>query len=647
MPWNEGLTGIALQIAQTDDSPLRVMAGPGTGKSFAMKRRIARLLEEQVDPTRVLAVTFTRNAAASLVEDLETLGVDGSELIIAGTLHGFCFGLLNRDEVLAISGRVPRPVVTFTTKKVLQFEGRTMLEDLIASGDFGGKRDCTKRILAFEAAWARLQSEQPGWPHDPVDAQFQEVLLGWLRFHRGMLIGELVPEAYRYLRDNPACEARSAFDYVLVDEYQDLNRAEQDLLDLLATNGETAIVGDVDQSIYRFRHANPEGIEQYANSHPHTHDENLEECRRCPTRVVAIADRLIRHNHPGELEPRLRPMPGNAEGEVYIVQWPSIEEEVAGLGDYVKWLIHERNYAPGEILVLSPRRRIGYRLRDYIANAGDPVHSFYHEEALEEEEAQRAFALLTLLTNDEDRIALRWWLGHGASTTRVGPYRRLRDYCEESGLSPRQALIALSVGEVHLPYTGALVEKFQELSQTLEALSDQEVPGIIDTLLPANVEGCRALREAALLAAPACETIADLFRALRTTVTQPEMPEEGNFVRIMSLHKSKGLTSKAVIIAGCIRGLIPFEDLEEPPAEQAQILLEQRRLFYVAITRCTEILVLSSALRLQRDFAFNIGATVHGWGNPVPTIASQFIAELGPQAPAARLGSAWCEAGYV
>jgi superfamily I DNA/RNA helicase len=138
----------------------------------------------------------------------------------------------------------------------------------------------------------------------------------------------------------------------------------------------------------------------------------------------------------------------------------------------------------------------------------------------------------------------------------------------------------------------------------------------------------------------------DAGRALRVTVTQPEMPQEGDFVRIMSLHKSKGLTSRAVIVAGCIRGLIPFEDRDATDEEQAAILLEQRRLFYVAITRCTEILVLSSALRLQRDFAFAIGARFHGWWNTVNTIASQFLAELGPTASAARLGGAWRDAGY-
>jgi DNA helicase II / ATP-dependent DNA helicase PcrA len=204
MPWNDGLVGSALQIAGTNDSPLRVMAGPGTGKSFVMKRRVARLLEEGVDPQRILAVTFTRTAAANVIEDLNGLGVAGCERIRAGTLHSFCFSLLGRQEVFDYLGRVARPVVTFSTLGVLQFEGRTMLEDLIcAARHFGPKRECTKRIRAFEAAWARLQSEQPGWPDNQLDREFHTALLAWLTFHEAILIGELVPEALRFLRNNP------------------------------------------------------------------------------------------------------------------------------------------------------------------------------------------------------------------------------------------------------------------------------------------------------------------------------------------------------------------------------------------------------------------------------------------------------------
>ena len=159
-------------------------------------------------------------------------------------------------------------------------------------------------------------------------------------------------------------------------------------------------MGDVNQSIYRFRHANPDGIQTYNVRHPTTHDEVLNECRRCPTRVVAIADHLIRHNHPGVGGARLQPRQANAAGNIHIVQWDSVEEEATGLGNYVKMLV-DGGMSPGEILILTPRRLLGYAIRDQIESHEIPVHSFYHEEALEDAQAQRSFALLSLLANPE------------------------------------------------------------------------------------------------------------------------------------------------------------------------------------------------------------------------------------------------------
>ena len=225
-----------------------------------------------------------------------------------------------------------------------------MLDDLVVSGAFGPKRDCTKRIRAFEAAWARLQSDDPGWPQDAVDRAFQTALINWLRFHRAILIGELVPEALRYLRHNPGCDARAAYDHVIVDEYQDLNRAEQDLIQFLSGNRAIALVGDVDQSIYHFRHANPDGIQTYNARYPDTHDEVLDECRRCPTRVVAIADHFISYNYPGVPGPRLRPRPSNLAGELHLIQWGSVEEEASGLAEFVRILV-DKGVPPGELFL--------------------------------------------------------------------------------------------------------------------------------------------------------------------------------------------------------------------------------------------------------------------------------------------------------
>jgi superfamily I DNA/RNA helicase len=130
---------------------------------------------------------------------------------------------------------------------------------------FGDKRARNKRIRAYEAAWARLQHEEPGHARD--DQAFENALVGWLGFHKGMLIGEIIPYAYRYLRDNPAAPEREMFDYILVDEYQDLNKAEQAVIDLLTGAGHVCIVGDDDQSLYSFKHAHPAGIREFHLTH--------------------------------------------------------------------------------------------------------------------------------------------------------------------------------------------------------------------------------------------------------------------------------------------------------------------------------------------------------------------------------------------
>jgi DNA helicase-2/ATP-dependent DNA helicase PcrA len=647
MAWNDDLVGAALSIASTPNTPLRVMAGPGTGKSFAMKRRVARLLETGANARRILAVTFTRTAASGLVDDLLNLNVPNCENVRAGTLHAFCFSLLNSQAVFEYLDRTPRPVITFTTYGVLRFEGHALIKDLATQGAFGQSRECTKRIRAFEAAWARLQSDEPGWPQNAVDKQFQAALLSWLRFHKAILIGELVPEALRFLRNNPGSNMRAAFDHVIVDEYQDLNRAEQDLLQLLAGAGSLAIVGDVDQSIYSFRHANPEGISNYHLRYSTTHDEVLNECRRCPRSVVAIAAHLVANNHPAG-PARLMPLATNPQGRVHIVQWGNVDAEAQGVADYIRRLINSNcGITAKDILVLTPRRLLGYKIRDRVRAHSIDVHSFYHEEALEGDSAQRAFALLSLLVNIDDRVSLRWWLGHGSSSARKNAYQRLRQHCEQSGLSPREALDLLANSSLSLANVSDLVIKYRELTTLLAHLRTLSLQAVVDELLPSNDDDCGVLRESAVLALPDLQDVASLFEHVRTQATQPEVPEHVDYVRVMSLHKSKGLTSKAVIVTGCSHGLIPFFNADETPDERAVTLREQRRLFYVAITRCTEILVISSVSSMERKFAHKLGARLaSGHGPTGRTIASRFLDELGPEAPVAVRGQDWATAGF-
>ncbi|HWW88473.1 MAG TPA: ATP-dependent helicase [Vicinamibacterales bacterium] len=629
--WDDDLTGVAREIASTDDSPLRVLAGPGTGKTYSMKRRVMRLLQEEADPGRLLACTFTRTAARDIAREIAGLGVPGADGVWAGTLHSFCFSVLRRQAVLETTGRMARPLTSS--------EERFLIEDLRS---FGGVREAGKKLEAFAAAWARLQTDDPGWPHNAADRAFQTALHDWLRFHGAMLVGEMVPVTLEYVRSNPLCDERYLFDHVIVDEYQDLNRAEQLLIDLLAEQGSLSIIGDEDQSIYSFKHAHPEGISTFADAHPGTHDETLSQCRRCPTDVVAMANSLILHNASASGRP-LEPRPENREGDIHIVQWNSLEEEAAGIAAYVLQRIEQGGLTAGEVLILAPRRQLGYAVRNALREGGVVAHSFFNEQALDGNPkeldhcaAQHAYALLTLLADPDDRVALRCWCGFGLNSLGEPGWRRVRARCEATGASPRDVLEQLLIGEIKIAHTGPVVERYALLKEREEALSGVTGHTLADLLFLEGADWAESLRAIVTSSFPRNAGFGadDLLEEVRTGVTQLETPTDVDYVRVMSLHKSKGLTARLVVIMGCVEGVIPRIDFDEPPVAQQRSLEEQRRLFYVAVTRTTEILVISSVTRIPPQQALHMGVTlVRGAAR-----TSRFVTELGPTQPAAQVG---------
>jgi DNA helicase-2/ATP-dependent DNA helicase PcrA len=639
MPWNTGLVGTPLNIAAYPGQQLRVVAGPGTGKTYALMRRVARLLEEGAQPERILAVSFTRTAATDLVHKLAALGSPGANQVAAKTLHSLSFGLLSRNAVFQLLGRVPRPL--------MDHELDTMICDL--APQFGGKRPVRKFVEAFEAAWARLQHHDPAWPQDATDQRFDRELKAWLRFHNAMLVGEVIPLALDFILQNPGHPAIPVYEHVLVDEYQDLNRADQALIDAISGQADVTVIGDEDQSIYSFRHAHPEGIDEYPRTHAGTHDELLNECRRCPQRIVAIANSLITHNI--RLAPKvLAPCAANGQGTIYVVQHNSVGDEVEANAAYIDWYLQRNPDVPaGEVLVLSSRRQIGNGIRDALNRIATlngrawNAQSFYFEDALKSDDAAEGFALLTLLVDPDDAPAFRYWLCDHAQDCRSRPYKRLRDHCEATGQTAKQALESIVAGTLKIPHTASLVPRFDALIQRLAALLQLGIPDLIDKLFPTGNDETESIRQTALIVAPTVNATEEFLAELRSVITQPELPgSTGNSVRIMSLHKSKGLTAKLVIISGCVAGILPHIDTDETPAQQARQLQEQRRVFYVGITRSTDTLVLSSAIRMPLNMAYRMRMPIIARiGGEAILHASSFLAELGPSAPATIRGVQW------
>jgi superfamily I DNA/RNA helicase len=637
--WNQDIDGNHLQIASHQGSAMRVLAGPGTGKSYALQRKVMRLLEEGKDASRILVVTFTNVAADALKKDLAAVQIAGAEGVRARTLHSLCFEILRKQQVLEITSRTPRPL--------MDFETNFLLEDL--KGEFNGKRNTEKLLLAYESAFARQQHDIPGVVQSADDARFKTLLLRWLGLHRAMLIGELVPITYDYLKNNPTAEELSQYDFILVDEYQDLNKAEQSLIDLLATNGELLVIGDDDQSIYSFKHAHPEGIIEFSTTHNPLEDVSLQICRRCPKKVVRLANELMGY-FLGEHPKKLGEYPENGEGEVHAVQWNNIDEETKGTAKIINAMIADatREVKAEDILILSPRRQLGYALRDelktsYTINS----HTFFQEEALDTEKAKRAYALLNYIAYPDDRIALRALLG--MPTILQGTYEKILLKAEELNKSQKEIIELIKTGTVVISRSNEIVQRYDAIEAIKTSLDGKSVTEIVAKLFdrtdPTDIEVLLSIIDTIEITDDM--ELKNFFSKLQDRIRSPEVTNDAGYVRIMSLHKSKGLTSKVVFVIGCVAGLVPTIKDEQKlintnqTAELDRLRAEAKRLFFVAITRPKQTLVLSSFRDIDFGVAMQLNVRIVGGqrGRSARTQTSPFFGEVTQHLPNVVIGS--------
>ncbi|HZC80474.1 MAG TPA: ATP-dependent helicase, partial [Nitrospiraceae bacterium] len=356
---------------------------------------------------------------------------------------------------------------------------------------------------------------------------------------------------------NPAAPERSLYDYVLVDEYQDLNKAEQGVVDLFCDAANLCIVGDDDQSLYSFKFAHPAAIREFPTTHRPTTEHQIIECRRCPSRVVQMANSFIAHN--SDREPRqLTPMPGNGPGSIAIKQYQTLEDEAVGIADLIAGLVDNQGYAPEEILVLAQRRSVGNPIHDALRGRNIPSKSYYQEGALENHSAQERLAILKLVVNPQDRIALRWLLGFGSGDFRSGAYARIRAHSEQTGTTPWDVMTALADGALKIPHTHHLVARFKDIRNEISELGQAgNVQEFAERWLGEQVAADEPFQVLARELSTSADTAAGLLEALIAAVSLPDIPPDVAEVRIMSLHKSKGLSSPVVIIAGCVEGLLP------------------------------------------------------------------------------------------
>ena len=569
------------------------------------------------------------------MRDIRSLGVAGTDDVRVRTLHSECFRILGMNGVIGITGRHPRPLAAF------EFE--PMLADVRAAASGRDMRKMRKLVAGYEAAWARLQHEHPGTPRTAEDQTFEDALVDWLKFHRAMLLGELVPFAYKYLRDNPAAPELSKYSHVLVDEYQDLNKAEQEVASQLATSGHLIIVGDDDQSIYTFKNAHRLGIIEFPVSHPGTNDHTMDECQRCPRLVVSLANALIARNKTRPAPPRsLKPIAKNGEGVVEVFHFAQHAAEITHLAQRIRQFIDD-GVPPGQIIVLCQSREYIRGLYEALQADAVPSEFCYQESQFDEEGAKEKMALLSLIGDQEDRVVLRYLVGLGSGDWRTGQWAKVRTASETEGKSPWAILEEMRTGS--RPSTGVkqIVDQFRDLVTQVTALGVLKGDDLLNAWISSGGE-CSELRtvgERVISGDPDCDA-KKLAEKVREIVTEPDIPDVVPDVRIMSLHKSKGLSANVVIIAGCVEGVMPRQREDDmTDAEYAEAIEEHRRLFFVGLTRVKAApadgrpghLIVSASQKVPLAIAMKGVAIANKLGATAWTNTSRFLGELGPESP--------------
>jgi len=626
--WYDNLEGEAYDIVASDERYICVHAGPGTGKSYALKKRIMRLLQEGVNPEEIFACTFTNVAANDLKKDIKSIGSPGAMNVKASTIHAFCLEIMRDMKYFSTYGRKP--------KLLLEFEEEFLLHDLKRSADvdWGDYYATKKKLDEFEAAWARTQSQKSGWPTAEIDQKFQTALENWLQFHECMLVGELVPVTLQFLRTTPYAPILSKYKHILVDEYQDLNKAEQDFIDLIAQNSNLMVVGDVDQSIYSFKYASSAGILDFPKRYPSTKQFNLTKCRRCPIKTVEMANKFISTN-PAVGRASLLPFEGNSDGEIVFLQWKTLEEEIEGIATIVERMkVGGENL--GEIVILCPSSKIASMIHTCLINHEIPVTNFYLDlfkntpSNPDESIPLSGISFLDLLVNPEDRVALRCLLGYTKGGLLCVQWKKVMNYSESNKLSPYVVLEGLENGQIDIGCKiPSLLTRFTFVRNELERLKTLSVSEIIDSLFPLSDPWSLQIHDYYnSLDDKDSLDLKEISTMIKEHFGKEDAPSTYSFVRIMSPFKSKGLTCEITFITNFVQGLIPRNYDKRSVLSEQEDLKEKRRLFYVSMTRHKAKIFITNSLAMDPSIARHrkVNIPVSGYiGSYQRTNPSEFI----------------------
>jgi DNA helicase-2/ATP-dependent DNA helicase PcrA len=634
---NGTLAGPSLNEAQREavehgEGPLLVLAGAGSGKTRVLTARIARLIGEGiVRPGEVLAVTFTNKAAGEMRERIGRLLGDDPAGMWVGTFHAIGARMLRANAALV--GRTPAFTI-YDEDDTLAVIKRLMDRHRISP------KTWTPRAISSAISDARnalvAPAEYAGLAQTPLAKAVVPVyndLDAAFRAANAVSFDDLLGLPVRLLTEHEVVRERyeRRFRVVLVDEYQDTNRAQYEFIRLLgARHGNVVVVGDDDQSIYGWRGADVRNILDFERDYPDARVVRLEENYRSSPQILALANAVISENEErrGKVLRATRP---SAEPVALVAALDDrdeadfiaaeIEQRRTRLGErFGANAILYRTNAQSRVLEESLRRQaIPYRLVGAVR--------FY-----DRREIKDLLAWLRLIANPADDEAFRRAIaapkrGVGETTVEmlaVAAADAGVPLLEAARRADLMALARIATRNTLSEFT-ALVDRFRAMAQDGSVdrliLALVDATGYADALRSEGPEGLERLDNVAELARGAAEVAIDEggeiglrpldhFLQRATLVAGIDLlGPDADAVTMMTLHTAKGLEFPVVFIAGLENGLFPLSRSFDDPA----LLEEERRLFYVGITRAERKLYLTWARSRRRN------------GELLPSAISTFI----------------------
>ena len=608
----EGLNDKQYEAVINYEGPSLVIAGAGSGKTKVLTHKIAYLIQEKsIKPWNILAITFTNKAANEMKERVENLIGEVARDMWIGTFHSICVRILRRyiDRI-----GYETSFVIFDTG-----DGRAMIKNCLKDLNIDDKM-FTDRIVQSEISNAKNEMLEPSTylAHAQGDFRKEKIANVYtlyqkrLKENNALDFDDIINFTIKILTENPdVLEYYSEkFKYILVDEYQDTNKAQFMLISLLAGRyGNITVVGDNDQGLYSFRGADISNILNFEKDFPGTKIIKLEQNYRCTGSILNVANSVIKNN---ETKYEKKLWTKNEKGKLPTVHRAEDEyDEARYIVEQINHLKREEYYKFKDFAILYRMNTQSRAIEEILVRENIPYKIVGGLKFYERKEIKDIIAYLRLIHNTNDNLSLIRIINEPKRGIGKTSLENVQKLAEQMGISMYEIIKNAEQYGLNRVYLNS--REFIQVIEELRGLEEKiEISELIkETLnktgytkaleLENTVEAenrIENLEEFLTVAIEFEEQVADatlgnFLESITLSSDIDNLEEEQDSITLMTLHSAKGLEFPVVFLVGMEEGIFPgYKSIGEPKE-----LEEERRLCYVGITRAKNELFLTCAKR--------------------------------------------------